>query len=131
MSDNEIRILGKVNKDLADKIFKQCQSDISNVDVNSDWYFVDYSLKEFKVFTWFTIKSISDNNEYIQLLECFPDARHPWHSIPQGYKSICRFDKSIEMEEIDAWARYKQYITAIEVDIATLRDKKINEIFND
>jgi hypothetical protein len=112
--------------------------DIKKMALTQDeWYFVDYSEDEHAVGSWF--RAIMDDDfedNFAQLIECYPDARYKWSSIPQGYKSICRFqfDRQINsLSYIASWLKGlgKKNLLLIKVNIAELREQRINDILND
>jgi hypothetical protein len=130
---SEIRILGRVDPDLLELV------DITNdelVDItNDDWYFVDYSPEEYKLGTWFQVimdDEFEDN--FAQLVECYPDARFKCDSIPKGYKTICRFEFTNQINGLSVlktWKVTKKIVILRPINIAELRDKRINDILND
>jgi hypothetical protein len=102
-----------------------------------EWYFVDYSEDEHAVSSWFRVimdDEFEDN--FAKLIECYPDAMYKWNSIPRGYKSICRFefDRQINsLSYITSWTkgRGKKNLHLIKLNIAQLREQRINDILND
>lgn len=110
--------------------------DIKKMDLTQDeWYFVDYSEDEHKVGSWFSTMMDDDfEDNFAQLIECYPDAMYKWNSIPRGYKSICRFefDRQINgLSYIESWSKSKKKVKLIRLNIAKLREKRINDILND
>ena len=121
---NELIILGRVDPDL-----------LALMDITpDDWYFVDYSPEEYKLNTWFNFIDNEFEDNFAELIECYPDGRFKWASIPRGYKSICRFKftKQINgLSYINGWKATKKIVKLRPINIAKLRDDRINDILND
>jgi hypothetical protein len=73
-------------------------------------------------------------DNFAQLVECYPDARFKCDSIPKGYKTICRFEFTNQINGLSVlktWKVTKKIVILRPINIAELRDKRINDILND
>ena len=137
-----LQIQGKVDNNVLGKLIDTKK----NVKKNTLWLFVDYSSVEYKLNSKFDIVSpIADNGHLaeaysVKLLDVIEQTGKKLPSIPQGYKTMCRFEFKPFPDFIDklpvlsSWTHECQLKFALhekEVDSSYVSKEVYTQVIND